>query len=792
MFSITISCLLIETENNFVENAMKKIIPEYEFSAEQLNTVRQLATNCGLLEDTVKILYGRGIDDKEKITSFIRPSREQFISPFKMSGMSEAVALITRARDENWSVAVYGDYDADGVCASTIMYRALCDFGIVPVIFVPERRDGYGLNKTSIDSIFDEHFPQLFITVDCGISCAEEVEYIKEQGAEVIVTDHHELPDTIPDCICINPKFNDGYIYDNLCGAGVALKVAVALNGESAYQYLDFATIATVADSVPLTGENRSIVCEGLKLINDSPRSCYSSLFNKADSAVTAQTVAFSLAPKINAAGRMGDANSALRLFTETDENEIFNLSAKLTAYNLERQKYCDELYASAKQKIKEKGAYGKVIMLWDENWNTGFVGIVAARLAEEYARPALLFVKNGNMLKGSVRSVENINVFEALKACEECIAEFGGHAQAAGVNIEIENFEKLEEQLNKYLSEKYSPFDFEHTVYISGKLERCYSERFAHELEMLEPFGVGNRRPMFVIEEGVSEANPVKPASPHISIKSDKLDLMFFSGAKFNYLLNSHAPKSYVFEYNVSKFRGREYVKGYVRDVVTDRDAGRYCAEEIAVNNILTLACPKSDCEIYEKTHAEIDEILSAGASYGTLYVATDYATLASYKNIEKFPVELFTLSSGNLADAVLVSPLPDCDLSGFKRIIFLDRQPDGVRYRLNGKNIIMCSDICGYNYIKSLSSERGDLLKIFSAVVANGGMITGADSGEVALKSRICPSAVEAAFAFEVFRQLLLISFEDGKFRLFRGVKTDLANSELYNTVNAVKEKL
>ena len=772
---------------------MKKIVPEYEFSAEQLHNVKQLAIDCGLLEDTVKILYGRGIDTKEKIESFINPSRAQFISPFKMSGMAEAVELITRARDEGWTVAVFGDYDADGVCASTIMYRALKDFGIVPIIYIPERRDGYGLSKSAIDSIFDEFFPQLFITVDCGISCAEEVEYIKEQGAEVIITDHHELPDNIPDCICINPKFNDGYIYDNLCGAGVALKVAVALNGESAYKYLDFATIATVADSVPLTGENRNIVCEGLKLLNDKPRPCYAGFFTKNESAVTAQTISFNLAPKINAAGRMGDAGAALRLFTSSDEKEIFDLSAQLTAYNTERQKYCDELYTSAKGKIKEKGAYGKVIMLWDEGWNTGFVGIVAARLAEEYARPALLFVKNGNMLKGSVRSVENINIFEALKACEECIAEFGGHAQAAGVNIEIDNFERLEEKLNNYLSTNYSPADFEHTVYISGKLERGYSERFAHELEMLEPYGVGNRRPMFVIEEGASQCEPVKPFSPHISVRSDKIELMYFSGAKFCYLLQSKAPKSCIFEYNVSKFRGREYVKGYIRDIVTDKDAGKYCAEEIAVNNILTLACPEVECEITEKSHEEIDKTLSGGVNFGTLYIAGDFSTLSAYKNIGKFPVELFTLSSGNLADTVLVSPRPECDLSGYKNIVFLDSLPAGVRLQsLAGKNVIICNDLCGYNYLKPLSSDRGDLLKIFSAVLANMNTIGGTDSGEVALNLQICPSKVQTAFALEIFRQLRLISFDDGKFKLFRGVKTDLGNSELYNIVNNIKENI
>ena len=765
---------------------MKKIVPEYEFSAEQLNSIRQLANECGLLDDTVKILYGRGVDTKEKILSFIRPSKKQFISPFKMSGMTEAVEMIKRARDEGWVIVVYGDYDADGICASTIMYRALTDFGIEPIIFVPERRDGYGLSRNAIDGIFEEYCPQLFITVDCGISGAAEIEYIKEQGAEVIVTDHHELPDTIPDCICINPKFNDGYVYDNLCGAGVALKVAVALNGESAYKYLDFAAIATVADSVPLTGENRNIVYEGLKLINDNPNPCYSGFFAKSDSAVTAQTLAFSVAPKINAAGRMGDANSAVKLFTSTDSKEIFDLSAKLTAYNTERQKYCDGLYASAKQKIKEKGAYGRVIMLWDEEWNTGFVGIVAARLAEEYARPALLFVKNGDMLKGSVRSVESINVFEALKACDKLIAEFGGHAQAAGVNIEIKNFDKLEEELNEYLSKHYSPADFEHTAYISGKLERGYSERFARELEMLEPYGVGNRRPLFVIEEEASEANPVKPLSPHLSIKSDKIELMFFGGAKFSFLLESGAPKSYVFEYNVSKFRGKEYVKGYVRDVITDREAGKYCGDEIAVNNLLTLARPEADCKITGKTHEEIDSMLDGGVSYGTLYIASDYHTLSHYKNIYKLPVELFTLSSGNLADTILLSPRPDSDLSGFKNIVFLDSQPQGVRFAsLSGKDIIMCSDLCGYNYLKSVTAKREELLKIFSAVSAKSGMIFATDSGEIALKSEICPSKVQAAFALEVFRQLGLISFAEGKFKLFRGVKTELTNSELYNIV-------
>jgi len=764
---------------------MKRIVPEFEFSAEQLNTIKRFSGECGLLEDTVKILYGRGIDTADKIKSFTHPSRSHFISPFKMRGMDEAVKLITLARDEGWAVVVYGDYDADGICAATIMHGALSDFGIEAAVYIPERRDGYGLSIPVIDAIFEEEFPQLFITVDCGISCAKEIEYIKEQGAEVIVTDHHELPDNIPDCICINPKFNDGYIYDNLCGAGVALKVAIALLGESAYKYLDFAAIATVADSVPLTGENRDIVYEGLKIINSQPRKCYAPFLSKTDAAVTSQSLAFSIAPKINAAGRMGDARSALNLFGSTDENKIFDLAAKLTAYNQERQVRCDGLYLSAKNKLKQEGAaYGKVIMLSDDSWNAGFVGIVAARLADEFSRPVLLFVRNGDMLKGSARSIESVNIYEALKACEEYISEFGGHSQAAGVNVTVENFPKLQAALNEYLSANYKPEDFTSTLYINGKLSG-FSVRFAKEIEMLEPFGVGNRRPMFESDEAALDVRPVKQGSQHVSFKSSNIDLMYFGGAKYTYLLQSRAPKKLIFEYNVSTFRGREYVKGFVRDVVCESDAGAYAKEEIKVNNVLTLACPKTECEIVKMTSAEISQIKTCG--YGTVFIASEYQTLEKYPQLANLPVELFTLFGTTLSDTVLLSPCGGVDLSGYDRIVFLDTPVDGVRIAsLKDKTVIICSDITGNNFVKSLPASRESLLKIFAMTAANAPNLEAVDSGELALKYDLGVAPSHAAFALEVFRQLSLIQYENGRPVVYRGIKTELSKSELYNIIS------
>lgn len=760
---------------------MKRILPEYEFSAQQLNIIKSLAAECNLCEDTVKILYGRGIRDKESIFKFLRPSRDNFISPFKMSGMYEAKKLIERARAEEWCVVVYGDYDADGVCAATIMGNALKDYGIKPVVCVPERRNGYGLSEEIIDSLFEEYFPQLIITVDCGISCAKEVEYIKEQGAEVIVTDHHELPQTIPDCICINPKFNDGYEYDNLCGAGVAFKVACALLGEAAYKYLDFAAIATVADSVPLTGENRDIVFEGLKLINSKPRPCYSQFYK--DGLATSQTLAFSIAPKINAAGRMGDAKAALELFNETDGSVVSDLAAKLTSYNAERQKYCDELYISAKKMLATEGVSGKIIILSGEDWNSGFVGIVAARLAEEFSHPVILFVRNGDMYRGSARSVENVNIFEALKYAEKYIDEFGGHSQAAGVNVSAENFGAMKEALNEYMVKNYSDEDFCPTVYINGELKGDFSPRFARELEMLEPFGIGNKRPVFLLKEGAIPVRAVKAQSAHISMKSGGFELMYFGGGRFSKLMESSAPKKIIFEYNLSSFHGKEYIKGFVRDVIYDNTAGKYAAEEIAMNNLSALAHSAVDCKISFMDKEEIERAMADCPDFGTVFIAREYADVTEFENSFRLNIDLFNPSAKNNSSVILLSPLPDVDLSGYNRVIFLFNVKTARLSTLDGRQAEAYSKDSRISFLHNISTDRLELLKIFSLLCANVNNLRGGNAEEVAKYNDLGYAPLQIAFSLYVFEELGLISFESGALTIFRGIKTELTNSRLYN---------
>ena len=231
---------------------MKRLIRDYEYSQEQLNTIRGLANACGLNEITARILYARGVDTKEKAERFLSPSRAHFLSPFLMSGMRELKALIDETMAAGGHILVFGDYDADGVCASSILLSALLEYGADASAYVPERAEGYGMKEESLARLIDERNPSLVISVDCGISNRREVEYVCSRGVKIVVTDHHELPDELPSCVIVNPKLKDDYPYDNLCGAGVAFKVACALLGEKAYKLLDLAAIATVADSVPL------------------------------------------------------------------------------------------------------------------------------------------------------------------------------------------------------------------------------------------------------------------------------------------------------------------------------------------------------------------------------------------------------------------------------------------------------------------------------------------------------------------------------------------------------------
>lgn len=760
---------------------MKRLVREYEFSPEQRNRVKEMASRLGITETTASILFARGQDTEEKMKRFLRPSKENLLSPFLMRGMREAVELLECARRENWRVVIFGDYDADGIGACAILSRALREYGIEPEIYVPEREEGYGLSVEAIDRIFAQFRPDLIVTVDCGISNAAEVEYIKGHGANVIVTDHHELPEELPQCICINPKLKDDYPYDNLCGAGVAYKLSSALIGERANKLLDFCALSTVADSVPLLGENRDIVYEGLKLIERVPRPAISALLGKATE-ITAQTLAFTLAPRVNAAGRMGNARAALRLFTTEDESEIEELSIQLNAYNLERQNLCDELYEKARRQILEKGAYDNVMMLVGEDWHAGLIGIVAARIAEEYYRPTLLFVKRGEMLRGSARSIDCFNVFEALKACSEYIEEFGGHAQAAGVNVKAENFEALKKALNSYVNSSYKREDFEPILMISEEISGEFSQQLAHELNSLEPYGVGNRKPLFSFRAGRMNASFMKPGSPHVTVTGKDLDFVYFGGAKDLRLMKSEIEKQIVFECNVSRFRGKESVKGFIRSIVYQGDCGQTNLEGFE-ELVRSLGSERGEMEILSKEKLnELIKSRDAACAYGLCVIAQEEAVLEQYPAAKGLAREIFRPSSNQLRNIVLLAPIPECDLSGYREILFLEA-PISVPFRTGKAKLYASGELSSSRRLQKLDLSRESMIKVFMALRSAEGEPAGSSYAETARLAAFkgC-SEEQTILALAVFEELGLIDLSDGKIKMIRGKKTELTNSVLY----------
>ena len=541
----------------------------------EIESVKEISSCCGVSERLATLLLYRNIDTVEKAERFLAPSKKFFYSPFLLTGIDKAVDRLNTAKIKGESVLVFGDYDADGICAATVLSGCLRDLGVNVFSIVPERENGYGLNIEIIDEILKTRPIDLIVTVDCGISDAEIIEEIKKRYIDVIVTDHHEPPEILPDCICINPKIKgQNYPFGGLCGAGVAYKLGVALNPQKADEYLDLVATATVADSMDLIDENRDIVAEGLKIFNSrNLREAFKYLLGENGKEVTSQTLAYSVAPKINAGGRQGDANCALNLFKEENPAAIYDYAVKLNAYNIARQNDCETVYSSAFSVIREEQTYkDDIILVKGDDWNAGVIGIVAAKLCENFGKPVIVFAKFKDVYKGSCRSIDGINIFEALSSVKNLLKEFGGHSQAAGLSVLPENFLKLRRALNDYVKEHAPTFSEEKEIFADMKADFEITSDFAKEIELLEPFGVGNRRPLFTTDVKAVNSKPLKADSPHYSFNAGVCETLDFNGAYRAELLNYPIEKTLVFELNYSEFRGKEYVKGILKETVYDK----------------------------------------------------------------------------------------------------------------------------------------------------------------------------------------------------------------------------
>lgn len=459
---------------------------------------------------TAMALLTKGLEDIAEIDEFLSDNSD-FTDPFLIKDMDAAVKRILDALDKKEKICIYGDYDADGVTSTSMLYLYLKSLWADVSYYIPQRLiDGYGLNNAAIDKLAEQGV-QLIITVDNGISCYAEVEHAKELGIDVVVTDHHKPPERIPDAAAVvDPhRLDDESGMDYLCGAGVVLKLIMALESDSLDiedildRYAAICSIGTVADVVSLVGENRMIVKEGLRRINEVNDNigirCLRELAGIGDKKVTSTSIGFILAPRINAGGRVDIAKKAVELLLSEDEEKARELAKELCDYNAERKRIEQDIITAARKVIDENEHIRnqKILVVDGEGWHKGVVGIAAARIRETYGKPTLLISYEGDEAGGSARSIEGFPMVTGITYCKELMTFYGGHPMAAGMTFPTSNIEKFREMINEYADTLDD--DFFPTLEVTAKLNPgSVGIEDVQSLSRLEPFGKGNEKPVF------------------------------------------------------------------------------------------------------------------------------------------------------------------------------------------------------------------------------------------------------------------------------------------------------
>lgn len=502
----------------------------------QEDLVKQYMEEFEIDEFTAKLLLSKNIQ-QDKVENYLNPDIQKLYDPFLLNDMEKMVERIIKAKESQEKVAIYGDYDVDGITSITLMYSFLKDLGLDITYYLPDRQEeGYGLNKNAIYSLKEKGIT-LIITVDCGISAVEEVEYANSLGIDVCITDHHECSLILPNAYSIvNPKRQDStYPFSSLAGVGVSFKVLDAITKklnmpeEEYLKYLDVVAVGTIADIVPLVDENRIITANGLKMLNNTKNEGLKALMKVARiTTVDSDNVSFGLAPRINASGRMADATVAVKMLLSTNTIEAYNYAKVLDEQNIQRQEVERKIYEEAIERIEEEQLdKRKSIVIEGKNWHQGVIGIVASKLTEKYLKPVILLSYDEEKAKGSGRIPQGISLYDALTECSEYLTAFGGHELAAGLTLETKNIHKFKEVFEQVI-EKMKPDDFVRNIDIDFEVNKSdMSFDTIEKIERLSPFGQKNKRPVFVYKNLKVVSVSTLKDNKHLKFRLQDADFM-------------------------------------------------------------------------------------------------------------------------------------------------------------------------------------------------------------------------------------------------------------------------
>ena len=512
------------------------ITPTYEWQfAPQVEDAdfTKIAKKAGLGPEVARLLFERGIQDQESLKKFLEPSLEDLHDPYLLHDMDKAVERIRQAIEEGENILIYGDYDADGMTSASIVKESLEQLGAECRVYLPNRfTDGYGPNASVYKYFIEQEGISLIVTVDNGVAGHEAIELAQSMGVDVIVTDHHSMPETLPDAYAIvHPEHPDAdYPFKYLAGCGVAFKLACALLEEVQVELLDLVAIGTIADMVSLTDENRILVQYGLEMLGHTQRIGLQEMMDMAGIAaneVTEETVGFQIAPRLNALGRLDDPNPAIDLLTGFDDEEAHEIALMIHQKNEERKEIVQSIYEEAKTMVDPEK---KVQVLAKEGWNPGVLGIVAGRLLEELGQTVIVLNIEDGRAKGSARSVEAVDIFEALDPHRDLFIAFGGHAGAAGMTLEVEKLSDLSQVLEDYVREKGADATDKNKLNLDEELDlETLSLETVKNFERLAPFGMDNQKPVFYIKDfQVESARTMGAGNAHLKLKIFKGEASF------------------------------------------------------------------------------------------------------------------------------------------------------------------------------------------------------------------------------------------------------------------------
>jgi single-stranded-DNA-specific exonuclease len=551
-------------------------------------SVQRLADSLNISPILARLLVLRNIMTFNEARQFFRPSLDSLHDPFLMDQMEAATTRVITALTENQKICIYGDYDVDGTCATALLYMFLKELYANVEFYIPRRlEEGYGLSTSAMDAV-KEMGTDLMIAVDCGITAIEETNYANELGIDVIICDHHQPKEELPNAFAVLDPLKPGcnYPFKYLSGAGVAFKLAQGLCERIGkrglpLKYLDLVALAGAADIVPIVDENRILVNEGLNQVNINPRPGIEALIELSrlkPGQLTSGQIVFTIAPRINAVGRLGDAERAVNLLIANNKKDALELAEVLETENYERRKIDVDTFEAAKEIVESQFDLDDelAIVLHNENWHPGVIGIVASRLVEKYYRPSVLLTTIDGVAKGSARSINGFNIYEALQKCEDLLLHFGGHQAAAGLALEVDKIDEFRTKFNEILKSSISSDDLLQEISIDSMIK--FSEitpKFLRILEQFAPFGPGNLRPVF-LAEGVFTANtPRLVGTNHLltSFKQNGSDKIFDSigfnmGEYFETIKDNNCELDIVFSIDKTIRDNRIYPQLKLKDI--------------------------------------------------------------------------------------------------------------------------------------------------------------------------------------------------------------------------------